>query len=127
MLNWLTKLFGGGAPRARKMLDLDARLSAADPASPLHGEAEYEAWEDGSWQFEVEVEGPDGTTAPAGLVAMINGAEVGALSPRGDEAELKLSQRRGDTLAVFPEVGSTIEVRDASGAVLVSGMFQPDR
>lgn len=126
MLNWLMKLIGGGQPQVRKMLDLEARLVPGDPASRLHGDGEYEAWEDGSWSFEVEVESPDGTQAPQGLVAYIDGVEIGPLIPRGDEAQLKLSHRAGDALATFPEVGSTLEVRGPSGEQL-SGAFHHDR
>lgn len=125
MLNWLMKLFGG-APQPRKMLDLEARLAPKDPVSPLHGEGEFEAWEDGSWRFEVEVEGPDGTPAPAGLVAFIDGVDVGPLTPRGDEAELKLSSRAGNTLATLPDAGSVLEVKGPAGEHL-NGDFLHDR
>jgi len=126
MLNWLMKILGGGQPQMRKLLDLEARLVAGDPASMLHGDGEYEAWEDGSWSFEVEVEGHDGSPAPQGLVAFIDGVEVGSLTPRGDEAELKLSHRAGDTLAAFPDAGSTLEVKGPAGEHL-SGAFHHDR
>jgi len=74
----------------------------------------------------VEVEGHDGSPAPQGLVAFIDGVEVGSLTPRGDEAELKLSHRAGDTLAAFPDAGSTLEVKGPAGEHL-SGAFYHDR
>lgn len=126
MLDWLKNLFWGGGGRPRKVLDVEAHLAAADPTSALHGDGEYEAWDDGSWSFEVEVEGPDGTQAPAGITAFVDGVEIGTLVPRGDEAELKLSSRAGDTIAKTPAEGSTLEVRGPGGEQL-SGTFRTDR
>lgn len=126
MLNWLKSLFGSGGGRPAKTVDIEAHLSAVDPASPLHGDAEFEAWEDGGWSFEAEVEGPDhGPPPPAGLTVVIDGKLVGPLTLRGDEAELKLRSGQG-VIPVVPAVGSTVEIHGPTG-VLLTGTFQQDR
>ncbi|MEL6473869.1 MAG: hypothetical protein AAFQ21_07265 [Pseudomonadota bacterium] len=122
MLNWLKSLFSG-PPRARKRVDLDARLSAPD-GGPLHGEEEFEAYDDGRWSFEVEVEHGHGG-APAGpLEAYLNVTSLGTLSLRGDESELKLFSDTG-ALPMEPAEGMAIDVR-ASGAIVVAGTFRRD-
>lgn len=126
MFNWLIKLLGGGQSRVRKVLELEARLVATDSLLALHGDGEYEAWEDGSWAFEVEVEATNGSAVPEGLIAYIDGVEVGRLMPRGDEAELKVSHRAGDSLAMFPDSGAKLEVKGVAGEHL-SGTFHHDR
>ena len=125
MLNWLKSLFGGGANRPVKTVDIEARLIAVDPASRLHGEAEFEAWADGRWSFEAEVESPDGgPPVPIGLVVHVDGVMIGPLTNRGDEAELKLRSDTGDA-AQMPKVGSSVEVHGPNG-LLLSGMFHQD-
>ncbi|MEL7492323.1 MAG: hypothetical protein AAGJ73_16575, partial [Pseudomonadota bacterium] len=87
MLNWLKSLFAS-PPRAAKLLDLEAHLAAPDGGS-LHGDAEFEAWDDGRWEFEAELDHPGG--APAGpLEVFVDGVLIGELTTRGSESELKL-------------------------------------
>ena len=122
MWNWLKNLFGG-APRARKTIDLEAHLASVD-GGLLHGDAEYEEYDDGSWSFEAELEhaGP----APAGPIEVfIDGVKIADLAPRDDESEVKL--RSGvDALAKTPTLGAAVEIR-AGGAAVVKGVFQADR
>ena len=126
MLNFLKQLFQG-TPRARKTLDLEARLTAAD-GSRMHGELEYEAYEDGSWELDIEVD--HFSPAPAGpLSVRIDGTEVHALpvATNRHESEAELSSRRGDTLSAQPSAGSKADIIDANGTVLMSGVFARER
>lgn len=126
MLNFLKQVFQG-TPRARKTVDLEARLIAAD-GGQMHGELEYEAYEDGSWELDIEVD--HFTPAPAGpLRVRIDGKEVYSLpvSTNRHESEAELSLKRGDTLLATPSVGSKAEIFDAHGTILMSGTFAPER
>lgn len=124
MFNWIKGLFGGGTA-SRQVLELKALL-VAPQGGPLRGEAEFEGWENGDWELEVEVEGPDGQPAPQGLSVLVDGVLLGELTARGDEAELKRSSRLGHEATVSPRVGSVIEVHGTQG-LLLTGSFKPDR
>ena len=77
MLSWLKSLFAS-PPRAAKLLDLEAHLAAPD-GGPLHGDAEFEAWDAGRWEFEAELDHPGG--APAGpLEVFVDGVQLGEYS-----------------------------------------------
>ena len=124
MMNFLKKLFQS-EPRPMKITNIVARLNAAD-GGRMHGELEYEAYDNGQWELEIDIEhmGP----APNGpLDIRIDGRSLMSLpvSQRGNDTEVKLSSRRGDTLSVTPAIGMSVEVRNATG-VLLTGTFAAD-
>ena len=124
MMNFLKKLFQS-EPRPMKITNIEARLNAAD-GGRMHGELEYEAYDNGQWELEIDIEhmGP----APNGpLDIRIDGRSLMSLpvSQRGNDTEVKLSSRRGDTLSVTPAIGMSVEVRNATG-VLLTGTFAAD-
>ena len=124
MMNFLKKLFQY-EPRPTKVTDIEARLKAPD-GGRMVGELEYEVYDNGHWQLEIDIEhmGP----APDGpLDIRIDGRSVLSLpvSQRGNDTERKLKSSLGDTLDVTPEIGMSVEVRNATG-ILLSGTFAAD-
>ncbi|MEO0465896.1 MAG: hypothetical protein AAF216_05095 [Pseudomonadota bacterium] len=125
MFNLLKSLFSGGPKAPAKVTDIEPRLAPVDPASPYHGEAEFEAWEDARWTFKAEVETRDGgPPVPGGLIVHVDGVAIGPLTNRGDEAELKLQAHTGDATQL-PRQGSSVEVHGPAGPLL-SGTLRND-
>lgn len=122
MLDFLKNMFGG--KKAAKTADLEAVLTSSIPGV-LKGEAEFEAYNDGSWELEVEVEKEAGAALAGPITVHIDGQQIGELAFRGKEAELKLKSGR-DTLSRAIASGTLIEVHGAAGAKLLSGTFAPD-
>lgn len=125
MLNWLKKVFQY-EPRPVKVKEIEARLSATD-GGHLHGDIEFEEYEDGNWEFEVEIE--HGRKPPEGPYDIrVNGQTVYSLpvDMRRDETEKKYGSKFGDTLSIQPDTGMQVEVHTPAGLVL-SGVFVPDR
>ena len=124
MFDWLKRLLQG-TPRARKIQELEAYLTASD-GSRMRGEVEFSAFDNGQWELDIEIDHPDG--APAGSMDLkIDGRSITTLTPgRFDETEHVLRSDRGDTLAVTPDVGMSVDVTISGGARL-SGTFQLDR
>ncbi|MEL6324233.1 MAG: hypothetical protein AAGJ29_06400 [Pseudomonadota bacterium] len=122
MLNWLMRLFGT-SPRARKIIDLEAHLDAVS-GSPLHGDIEFEAYDDGYWELEIEIDHPSGP--PAGpLDVKIGGEVVITLVPsNGHETEHKLVSGR-DVIPLEPLAGMAVEVAGPDGQLL-TGTLRAD-
>lgn len=122
MFDFLRKVFDGSR-RPVKIADMEAHLVSADGG--LHGDAEFSAYDNGFWEFEVEVEHP-GRTLEGPLDVRVNGRSVMSLTPRMNETEGKLRSDRDQDLAAFPELGDQVEVYGPNG-LIASGVFQPDR
>ena len=125
MLNWLKRVLQY-QPRPVKIKNIEARLSSANGAR-VHGDIEYEEYEDGNWELEIEIE--YGRTPPEGpFDVRIAGKPICSLpvDTRRDETEKKFLSKIGDTIAVQPDIGMTVEVHTPAG-LLLSGTFAPDR
>lgn len=125
MLNWLKRVFQY-EPAPKKIKDIEAHLSAANGGF-IHGDIEYEEYEDGNWELEIEIE--HGRTPPEGPYDVrIAGKALNALpvDTRRDETEKKYFSKHGDTLPLTPDVGMSVEVHTPAG-LLLSGTFGIDR
>lgn len=122
MFDLFRQLFDGSR-RPMQIADLEAHLVSADGG--LHGDAEFSAFDNGFWEFEVEVEHP-GRSLEGPLDVRLNGKSVMSLTPQMNETEGKMRSDRNADLPLFPETGSQIEVYGPAG-LIASGTFQPDR
>lgn len=110
----------------REVEDLEARLRpVADlaAASGAAGNAEREAWDDGSAEFEAKIRGvslPDGSA----VEFVLEGVSLGRAEIRRGRARLEFDSRQGDDV---PPVAADqrIEVRH-DGVVLLEGEFRHD-
>lgn len=122
MLSWLKSIFGG-APRAQKIVDLEAKLLPTE-GYVCDGDFECEAYDNGDWSIEIEVDhnGP----APEGpWRVLIDGRQITDMTPSArDETELHLRSGR-DTLDFQLAEGMTVELHDAQG-VFLSGTLRRD-
>jgi hypothetical protein len=85
------------------------------------GEADFQAFSDGSRRLDVEVEDVnlgDGTM----LNVLIDGSQVGTLTLMGHRAELELKTRDGQTVPPIV-AGSQVMVTDQAGHTILSGTF----
>lgn len=85
-----------------------------------HGMAEYQLYQDGNRELEVEAEDvalPDGTV----LTAFIDGSSVGQMTLSLQKGRLKLRTEDGQSVPVVND-GSTVQVRSGT-TVLVAGVF----
>lgn len=124
MFGWLKSLFNSD-PAPRKISELEAKLYAPDGSRAVWGDVEFDAYEDGGWSLEIEIDHP--TEKPSGpLELKINGVTVHTfdVSPR-HETETKLNSLLGHTLAQAPEMGMTADVY-SGGTMILSGTFQHD-
>lgn len=124
MLNLLKSLLAG-APRARKVLELEAKLLPVSGAN-LFGEAEFELYDDEGWEFEAEVDFRGGLT-PAPMTLWLDGREFMTLSPDHDESEGKLSSRRGDRLTILPKEGMQVDIKQAGNIMLQGTLTRQGR
>ena len=120
MLNWLKSLFHV-APAPRKTVELQAKLLPTN-GHRLHGEAEFELYDNDGWELEAEVDFPSGERATS-MIMYIDGNPVLDLRPDYDESEGKLSSRRGDILDILPMEGMSVEIRQGDQTVL-TGTFE---
>jgi hypothetical protein len=123
MLNLLRSIFQP-KPRAQKLVDLEARLSPASGYT-CSGDLECEAWDNGNWEIEIEVDhnGP----APEGpWRVLVDAREITTMTPSArHETEVKL--RNGQHNLEFAlEAGMQVEIHGPSGLML-SGTLHPDR
>ncbi len=125
MLAFLKRIFQY-EPRPVKVQEIEARLTATD-GSRLNGELEFEVYDDGNWELEIDIEHM-GTRPDGPLDIRINGRSILTLpvSERGNDTEKKLKSRFGDTLAITPTPGMDVEIRNAMG-ILLHGTFGIDR
>ena len=120
MLSFLKSLFGV-QPAPRKTMELQAKLLPTN-GQPMFGEAEFETYDNDGWELEAEVDFRNGER-PSPMIMYLKGRPVLNLSPDHDEAEGKLSSRRGDILGVTPTEGMPIEIKMA-GETVLSGKFE---
>ncbi|MEM9374866.1 MAG: hypothetical protein AAGA72_01510 [Pseudomonadota bacterium] len=120
MLSWFKSL-SKIKPLPRKTMELQANLQAIG-GLPMHGEAEFETYENGEWEFETEVDFRNGSPAEP-LTVYMKGRPIMSLRAEYDESEGKLSSRRGDILSVTPEEGMPIEVK-RGGQTVLAGQFE---
>jgi len=124
VFDWLRHLFQT-QPRGLKIVELEAHLAAVDGGT-LHGDVEFEGYDNGHWELDIDIEHPAG--APDGpLDLKIDGQTITTLTPsRPDETERTLRPDRGDTLVVDPKVGMAVEVVGPTGTILI-GTLALDR
>ena len=125
MLNWLKRVIQY-EPAPVKIKNIEARLAAAN-GGHIYGDIEYEEYEDGNWELEVEIK--HGRRPPEGPYTVnINGQTLCSLpvDTRRDETEKKFKSKFGDTLSVQPDIGMQVEVHTPAGPLL-RGSFVPDR
>jgi len=132
MLNWIFTLLRGSSDgfkisykgsRSRKIADLEARLVAA-PGKPLRGELECEAWENGDWKIDIEIDHPH--EIPAGpWQIFVNGKKITEMQPSMRHETEKTMRSDRDMLAFKLEPGMPVEVRNREG-VMLSGTLQVD-
>ncbi|MEM8616817.1 MAG: hypothetical protein AAGF20_07760 [Pseudomonadota bacterium] len=123
MLDWLKSLFQS-APRPNKIIDLEAYLSPA-PGYTCTGDFECEAWDNGDWEIEIEVDhngpAPDGPWS-----VQVNGIEITQMTPSARH-ETELTLRAGqNTLEFALKAGMSVELHGPNG-LLLSGTLQKDR
>ena len=112
-------------PGPKKIGELEARLTAADPSMRLRGDAEFDLYEDDSWKLELEIDHPN-NAAGADFDVRFDGVSVAMITAnRGRETEVNLSSRRGDDLAKYPQPGTMVEVYN-EGTLVLSGQFVED-
>ena len=120
MLNWLKNILQY-APAPQKTMELQAKLL---PVTGQHmfGEAEFEIYDNDGWELEAEVDFRGGQR-PRQLIMYLSGKPILNLVPDHDEAEGKLTSRRGDILGVVPTAGMPIEIKQA-GQTVLTGTFE---
>lgn len=110
------KVEAGGVPIVVRTANLVSPTGSVNP----HGAAEWQLYESGERELEVEIEDvnlPNGTV----LGAFINGSSVGQLTLDLQRARLKLKTEDGQPVPTVND-GDAVEVRNGS-TVLVSGVF----
>ena len=122
MLEWLKRVTQY-EPRPTKIIDIEAKLKDAN-GGPMYGEIEYEQYEDGNWELEIEIE--HANTQPEGPFDIrLNGKPIASVpvSLRGFDTEKRFTSKAGDTLHTVPNIGAVIEVRTPTG-ILLTGSFE---
>lgn len=112
------KANAGGVPILVRNANLASPTGSVNP----HGAAEYQLYENGHRELEVEIE--DVSTLPAGtvLTAVVNGAAVGQMTLAADQrARLKLRTEDGQAVPVISD-GDSVDVRNG-GTILAAGVF----
>jgi len=91
MLEWLKRVLQY-EPRPVKIIDLEARLKDAN-GGPMYGEIEYEEYEDGNWELEIEIE--HARTKPEGPFNIrMNGKKIASIdASRGYDTEKNSCQK----------------------------------
>lgn len=122
MLNLLRSIFQP-KPRAQKLIDLEARLAPATGYT-CTGDFECEAWDNGHWEIEVEVD-HNGSAPDGPWHVRVDNKEITVMTPSArHETEVKLRAGR-DNLAFALEAGMKVEIHGPSGLML-SGTLHPD-
>ena len=115
MLSWLKSILGG-TPRARKIIDLEAKLLPAE-GYVCDGDFEFEAYDNDDWSIEIEVDhngrAPDGPWR-----VLVNGRQITEVTPSArHETEVHLRSDR-DALNFQITEGMTVELHNAKGVFL---------
>ncbi|MEJ7849412.1 MAG: FG-GAP-like repeat-containing protein [Pyrinomonadaceae bacterium] len=98
-----------------------ARMASPTGSINPHGHAEYELYENGGRELEVEIEDVN-IAAGTVLTAFVDGNSVGQIILESDQrGRLKLRTADGQSVPVTND-GSTVQVRNG-GTVLVAGVF----
>lgn len=115
MFNWFK-------PRAREVIDLEARLSS-DLNPGIFGEAEFEGYDDGSWAFTVSLSHKY-ERLPDLIEVVVHGMKRLTLVPEKQYTYFRRTHNDGD-LPFEPVAGMLLEIQ-ANGEVIVSGTLKSD-
>ncbi|MEO0878782.1 MAG: hypothetical protein AAFY22_03625 [Pseudomonadota bacterium] len=117
-------MFGLFKTRARKTLELEARLSSPS-GEPIYGEIEFDEYNDGSWRLEIELKHRETPLHMNGPIDVrVDGVAVGAIAAGPGVTYFRRSQRDGP-LGIEPQLGQRIEIVQG-GSVIAAGEFEHD-